>query len=125
MIVTPAARAAATTSLVFASIPVLSMTSDTAPCSTPPSVLTSIWNSIRTRAVVFGSIAIGTPRDADGSYGHVNRARLRGQGSSPRPARSGGQPVRGSAGSEGAGRLVIGVGGVRPLELQPLRGVQG
>src|SRR3954452_1043702 len=91
MIVTPAVRAAATTSLVLASIPVLSMTSDTAPCSTPPSVVKSFWNSIRTRAVVLGSIAIGTPRDADGSYGHVNRARLRGQGCAR----------RGSAGSDG------------------------
>src|SRR4051794_17253721 len=131
MIVTPAVRAAATTSLVFASIPVLSMTSDTAPCSTPPSVVKSFWNSIRTRAVVLGSIAIGTPRDADGSYGHANRARLRGQGSArlgpvevDAGSLVGATSSRGSAGGQGAGRLVLGAGGVRPLELEPLRMAQ-
>ena len=55
MIVTPAARAASTSATVFGSIPVLSITADTAPCSTPPSEVNSFWYSISTSAVLAGS----------------------------------------------------------------------
>src|SRR6478752_1810384 len=60
MTVTPAARAAATTSWVLASISVRSITSETAPWSTPPSDVKSFWYSIRTTAVVLGSTAMSS-----------------------------------------------------------------
>src|ERR1700752_4085914 len=54
--VAPANRAASTTSRVLLSILVWSITSDTAPCRTPPSDVKSFWYSISTTAVFFGSI---------------------------------------------------------------------
>src|SRR6478609_8383631 len=60
MTVTPAARAAATTSWVLASISVRSITSETAPWSAPPSDVKSFWYSIRTTAVVLGSTAMSS-----------------------------------------------------------------
>src|SRR5919198_209522 len=51
----PTARAASTTSRVFSSMPVSSMTPRTALCSAPPSEAKSFWYSTRTTAVVFGS----------------------------------------------------------------------
>ena len=56
----PAARAASTKALVLSIMLVCSMTSLTASWSTPPSDVKSFWNSIRTTAVCFGSIAMGT-----------------------------------------------------------------
>jgi len=58
MTVAPCARAASTTSLVWAIMSVDSMTSATAPCSAPPSDVKSFWNSTRTTAVLFGSMAV-------------------------------------------------------------------
>src|ERR1019366_10187956 len=59
MIVAPADLAASTTRSVFASMPVFSITASTAPCSTPPSDVKSFWYSMRTTAVLAGSIDIG------------------------------------------------------------------
>src|ERR1700712_1068917 len=58
MTVAPAARAASATFCVLPSMSVRSMTSATAPCRTPPSVVKSFWYSISTTAVVFGSMAM-------------------------------------------------------------------
>ena len=74
MIVAPAALAASTTSLVLASMFVLSITSDTAPCSAPPSEVNSFWYSISTTAVVAGSRDIGGLLGTSAERGstHVN-----------------------------------------------------
>ncbi|SKX68035.1 Uncharacterised protein [Mycobacteroides abscessus subsp. abscessus] len=55
MIVTPAARALSTRVTVLASMSVESMTSATASCRTPPSLVNSFWYSMSTNAVVAGS----------------------------------------------------------------------
>ena len=52
---------------VLSSIPVLSITGSTAPCSAPPSEVKSFWYSIRTTAVLDGSMGtraplLGSPR---------------------------------------------------------------
>src|SRR4051794_15897887 len=54
--VAPAALAVAATRRVLAIMSVLSITADTAPCSTPPSVVKSFWYSMSTTAVLLGSI---------------------------------------------------------------------
>src|SRR5258708_1221111 len=72
MMVAPAALAAATTSLVFASMLVLSITSATAPCSAPPSEVNSFWYSISTTAVVAGFRDIVRPPRQ-----HARAARIR------------------------------------------------
>ena len=65
MIVAPASRAGATARPVFASIPVDSITSDTAPCSAPPSEVKSFWYSIRTTAVSRGSSSMLTSQGCE------------------------------------------------------------
>src|SRR6476620_3486261 len=60
MIVTPACRAASTTCCEFASMFVLSITSSTAPWSTPPSEVKSFWYSMRTTAVLDGSMGMAS-----------------------------------------------------------------
>ena len=74
MTVTPAACAASMTSRALAIILVLSMTSETAPCSTPPSDVKSFWNSIRTTAVVAGSRGM-TISSRGWSCSHANPGR--------------------------------------------------
>jgi hypothetical protein len=58
MIVAPAFRAAFTTTPVWASMSVPSITSETASCNAPPWVVKSFWYSISTTAVVLGSMAM-------------------------------------------------------------------
>ena len=55
--VAPASRALPTRSTVFFSMPVESITDDTAPCRLPPSVVKSFWYSMSTSAVWAGSTA--------------------------------------------------------------------
>ncbi len=56
MTVAPASCAAASACWAWPTVSVAAITSATAPCRVPPSEVKSFWNSIRTRAVVFGSI---------------------------------------------------------------------
>ena len=58
MIVAPAARAAAIAACVFSIIEVASITSATAPCREPPSLVKSFWNSMSTRAAFDASMGI-------------------------------------------------------------------
>ena len=58
MIVAPAARAAAIAAWVFSIIEVASITSATAPCREPPSLVKSFWNSMSTRAAFDASMGI-------------------------------------------------------------------
>src|SRR6478736_497624 len=55
--VAPAARVASSAVRACASMPVLSITSCTAPCRAPPALVKSFWNSISTSAVVSGFIS--------------------------------------------------------------------
>jgi anti-sigma regulatory factor (Ser/Thr protein kinase) len=68
MTVAPAARAAATTSAVWASMFVFSITSCTAPCNAPPSEVNSFWYSMSTRGpgklLFSGSAAAKDPSDS-------------------------------------------------------------
>ena len=63
---------------MFASIPVDSITSDTAPCSAPPSEVKSFWYSISTIAVVAGGIDVTyPPENADLQRAIAERLELR------------------------------------------------
>src|SRR5579864_1912432 len=56
MIVAPSSRAFSTVSTLFGSMCSCSITPLTASCNDPPSEVKSFWYSIRTTAVVLGSI---------------------------------------------------------------------
>ena len=61
-------------------MPVLSITGATAPCSTPPSVVNSFWNSISTTAVFAVDRVDQVPKDAfptDRVYGPTPGPELR------------------------------------------------
>src|SRR4051794_7510910 len=125
MTVTPAARAASTTSLVLASIFVEFMTSATAPLSAPPSEVKSFWYSISTSAVVFGSMAMTAPWrtavdrtlvvDGDHRQGH------RGSGTGPQHELVDGRRERPEGTAAVGDRVLLLVAHLRGRALVPVR----